>query len=160
MSENYDTQQVCENGHQITGCYHLGEKSRQNFCQKCGAPTAVTCPTCEQEIQGDPIREGFDGRWNSVGRSSVPSYCRSCGKPYPWTKNKIVTAIQMFEEFGDLDDKEKETIGQDINNIAKDTPQTELSAMRIKRIWEKYGTIAYNVLMEFASKTAAEILKS
>jgi hypothetical protein len=31
--------------------------------------------------------------------------------------------------------------------------------MRIKRIWQKYGKIAYNVIMEFASKTAAEILK-
>jgi hypothetical protein len=91
--------------------------------------------------------------------ADVPSYCLNCGKPYPWTENKIVAAIQIFAEFGDLDEDEKKTIEQDINNIAKDIPQAELSAMRIKRIWEKYSPVAYNVIMEFASKTAAEILK-
>ena len=70
-----------------------------------------------------------------------------------------MTAIQIFAEFGDLSEEEKETIEQDIANVAKDIPQAELSAMRIKRIWEKYERIAYNVIMEFASKTAAEVLK-
>jgi len=90
----------------------------------------------------------------------APAYCLSCGKPYPWTESKILTAIQIFAEFGKLDEEEKKTIKQDINNIAKDIPQSELSAMRIKRMWEKYGKIAYAVIMDFVSKTAAEILKN
>jgi hypothetical protein len=158
MSGNYDIQQVCENGHQITGCYDIGESERQEFCQKCGAPTIIACPICNDKIQGDRLGENLTG-WDSIERSVVPSYCSNCGKPYPWTENKIVTAIQMFAEFGNLDDKEKDTIEQDIKNIAKDIPQAELSAMRIKRVWEKYSPVAYNVIMEFASKTAAKILK-
>jgi hypothetical protein len=67
-----------------------------------------------------------------------------------------MTAIQMFAEFGDLDEEENKTIEQDIRNIARDIPQAELSAMRIKKIWKHCGKIAYSVLMEFASKTAAE----
>ncbi len=159
MSGNYDVQQVCENGHQITGCYHIGEGERQEFCQKCGAPTIIACPICNKEIQGDKLGEDWDGYWDSVESAIVPSYCSNCGKPYPWTENKIMTAIQIFAEFGNLDEQEQKDIEQDINNITKDIPQAEFSAMRIKRIWEKYGPFAYNVVMEFASKTAAEILK-
>ncbi len=53
----------------------------------------------------------------------------SLPKPYPWTENKILTAIQIFAEFGNLDDAEKKPIEQDIKNIAEDAPQAELSAM-------------------------------
>ena len=166
MSERYDIQQVCENGHQITGCYKgdkladilNGKKKPMEFCQKCGAATMVACSSCDNEIQGDKLKDNY-GTWDTIKRATVPSYCRNCGKPYPWTDNKIVTAIQMFAEFGNLDEEEKETIEQDINNIAKDIPQSELSAMRIKRLWDKYSPIARNLIMEFASKTAAEILK-
>jgi len=168
MSESYDIQQVCENGHQITGCSTIYPERQKEFCPKCGAPTLTACPACNKKIQGNRIRqhESFlDARRGAttmipVGRANVPAYCSNCGKPYPWTENKIKTAIQIIEEFGDLSEEEKRTIEQDLNNIAKDTPQTELSAMRIKRIWEKYGIVAYNVIMEFATKTAAEILKN
>lgn len=167
MSGNYDIQQVCKNGHQITGCYNIRPEGQKKFCQECGAATIIACPTCGAEIQG--VRIEVSQSWADAGRGvskmvpgrpvDVPSYCSNCGKPYPWTENKIMTAIQMFADFGNLDDGEKKTIEEDINNIAKDIPQAELSAMRIKRIWEKYGLVAYNVVMEFASKTAAEILK-
>ena len=70
-----------------------------------------------------------------------------------------MTAIQILAEFGDLGDEEKKTIEQDINNIAKDMPQAKLSAMRIKPICKKVGKVAYDAVMEFASKTAAEIIK-
>ena len=96
---------------------------------------------------------------NIVGSCWLPAYCHKCGKPFPWTENKIQTAIQIFAEFGGLDNEEKKTIENDIRNISRDIPQGELAAMRIKKIWQKYGKIAYNVIMEFVSKTAAEILK-
>ena len=95
-----------------------------------------------------------------VESPDVPSYCPNCGKPYPWTQKKIKTAIQIFAEFGDLNEEEKKTIEQDVENIAKDVPEAELSARRIKRIWERGKSIGYEVIMEFASRTAAQILKN
>lgn len=168
MLGNYDVQQVCENGHQITGCCTIHPERQKKFCQECGAATISVCPSCSEGIQGDPIevRQSWaDARRGGSKMVSgrpvdVPAYCSNCGEPYPWTKNKILIAIQMFAEFGDLDEQEKKTIEQDINNIAKDITLAELSAMRIKRIWGKYGKIGYNVIMEFASKTAAEVLKN
>ena len=156
MSGNYDVQQVCENGHQITSTYKTNPQCGRNYCDKCGTKTITKCLNCNVEIRGYYSVPGVI----NLHKTPVPSYCHDCGKPYPWTKSKIVTAIQIFAEFGDLSEEEKETIEQDIANVAKDIPQAELSAMRIKRIWEKYGKIAYNVIMEFASKTAAEVLKS
>lgn len=155
MSGNYDVQQVCENGHQITaGCNKCPERC-VDYCKKCGAKTIKACPHCNNEISGFHISmQGI-----SSYSADVPSYCDNCGKPYPWTENKIITAIQIFAEFGNLDDEEKKTIEQDINNIAKDIPQAELSARRIKRIWGKCSRAGYEIIMEFASRTAAKILK-
>ncbi len=167
MSLNYDVQQVCENGHQITGCYNISPEKQKKFCQECGAATIIACPACDVEIQGAVIK--VDESWAGarlgglelfpVGPVDVPSYCSNCGKPYPWTENTIVAAIQMFAELG-IDENEESTIDEDMHNIAKDIPQAKPSAMRIKRICDKYGPVAYNVVMEFASKTAAEVLKN
>jgi hypothetical protein len=168
MQGNYDIQQICENGHQITGCFNTMPEKRKIFCETCGASTINTCPHCNSEIQGHQIKSSDDWldvrsdhhRIVIVNTAKVPSYCSSCGKPYPWTESKIATAIQILTEFGNLDEKEKETITQDINNIAKDTPQAELSANRIKRIWKKCSMAGYEIIMEFASRTAAKILKN
>ncbi len=173
MSLNYDVQQVCENGHQITGCYNISPEKQKKFCQECGAATIIACPTCDEKIQGTEIKlrqdfaVGPDGPAGRVVHSKilsgrpagVPSYCSNCGKPYPWTENKIITAIQTLTEFGDLNEEEKKTIKQDVENIAKDVPDAELSARRIKRIWERGKSVGYEAIMEFASRTAAKILK-
>ena len=159
MLEKYDVQQVCENGHKITGCYHTKEKRRQKFCQQCGEKTIIACPNCNEEIQGDCIKELPNGGWTIVKRVFVPLYCRNCGKPYPWTQRKIAEAIRAFKESGKLDEEEEKIISQDIENISKDVPDAEPSAWRIRRIWEKYGPIAYDAIMEFASRMAAQILK-
>jgi hypothetical protein len=173
MSGNYDVQQVCENGHQITDCYNIRPEKQKKFCQKCGAATIIACKTCNEKIQGAQIKASQDftvgGHWSDTRTvyskmlpgfpTGVPSYCSNCGKPYPWTENKIMTAIQILAEFGNLDEEEKKTINQDVENIAKDVPEAELSARRIKRIWEKCSRAGYEVIMELASRTAAKILK-
>ncbi len=167
MAGNYDTQQVCENGHQITGGIRVFSQEMKKFCGKCGAPTLTTCPSCETSIEGAPIRVSqswLDARVDTTRKTlegivPVPSYCQNCGQPYPWTHSKIVTAIQILTEFGNLDEKEQATIEQDVENIAKDVPETELSAMRIKQIWDRGKAVAYEAIMELASRTAAKILK-
>lgn len=160
MSRRYDVQQVCNNGHKITGRYVERPEDRQKRCPNCGEITTVACPNCGKEIRGDRIEEELNGCIESVKRVRVPSYCANCGKPYPWTERKIRAAIQTFAEFGNLDESEKKTIDQDVVNIARDVPEAELSARRIKRIWEKCSRAGYEVIMELASRTAAKILKA
>jgi hypothetical protein len=157
MIGHYDNAQICLNGHVINeSCEEYPERNR-DFCPSCGEKTVTKCPSCNTSIPGNYYLHGFSG---AVLPYTLPAYCCKCGKPYPWTESRIQTAIQIFAEFGDLDENEKKTIEGDIKNVAKDNPKAELSAMRIKKLWQKYGRIAYNVIMEFASKTAAEILKN
>jgi len=153
MQGYYDIAQICLNGHVINSSSKECPQNNKDFCPFCGEKTITECPSCRVSIQGC-----YHGVL-VAGLDNAPAFCHSCGKAYPWTESKIQTAIQIFAEFGGLDDGEKRTIENDIRNIARDVPQGELSAMRIKKIWQKYGKIAYNVIMEFASKTAAEILK-
>jgi len=157
----YDVSQVCLNGHIRNDTIHLHPESNEEYCARCGEKTITQCPGCSADIRGAMLIQRPRSRPQACeSLTAAPAYCLKCGKPYPWTENKIKTAIQIFTEFGNLDKTERKTIEDDIKNIAKDVPQAELSAMRIKRIWEKYGRVAYNVIMEFASKTAAEILKN
>jgi len=160
--QQYAIQQVCENGHKITGCYkvdkladmlNINEKPKE-FCQDCGAATIIDCPSCGNEIQGDKLKVNY-GTSDVVKSSIVPSYCVKCGKPYPWTEKMIIAAIQVFAELG----VQESTIDEDMHNIAKDIPQATPSAIRIERICKKLGPLAYNVVMEFATKTTTEILK-
>jgi hypothetical protein len=160
----YDVAQICLNGHVVNIFATKDPAHNRKFCPDCGERTVLECPSCRVHIKGYYYVGGdswLTGERDKLNRSHrVPQYCHNCGKAYPWTENRIQTAIQIFAEFGGLDDEEKKTIEDDIRNIARDVPQGELSAMRIKKIWQKYGKIAYNVIMEFASKTAAEILKN
>ena len=168
MLQKYDVQQVCENGHQITGGYQTYPGKRKKFCQACSAPTLIACPACDANIQGAPIKavhsflDARSGRQRMTleGIVPVPSYCANCGEPYPWTEIRIRATVQNLVEFGDLNEEEKKTIEQDIENIAKDVPDAELSARRVKRIWDRGTPIAYEFIMELASRTIAQILKN
>lgn len=157
--EQYDIAQICLNGHiRNDGIYCHPEKS-ETYCSESGAETITQCPTCNANIQGSRIDTMWHGERYTHGLTYDPKHCKHCGKAYPWTESKIATAIQILMEFGNLDEEEKKTIEKDINNIAKDIPEAELSAMRLKRIWTKCKNAGYEVIMEFTSRTAAKILK-
>jgi hypothetical protein len=167
MSQEYDVQQVCENGHQITCGFHTHPEEQKKFCPDCGASTITACPACGKEIQGAKMRHIMT--MSDLGVShhrkaledivSLPSYCTNCGEPYPWTQRKIAAAIQAFIESGKLDKEEEKIISKDIENISKDIPDAEPSAIRIKGIWEKYGPICRELILELMSRTAAKILQ-
>jgi predicted nucleotide-binding protein/predicted RNA-binding Zn-ribbon protein involved in translation (DUF1610 family) len=86
-----DVQQVCLNGHQITGSYNNDETSRKSFCPICGEKTITKCPKCNSDIKGNEVTidTGYD-TIESVIAVSVPIFCDSCGKPFPWA-DKIST---------------------------------------------------------------------
>ena len=101
--DNYDTQQVCLNGHQITDEYHLCPHERKERCDTCGEKTIYTCPKCDEEIKGayyqnpfinTAIRKRVLSNPNFVPSFSkkkqvpVPTHCHKCGTPYPWAEKK------------------------------------------------------------------------
>lgn len=151
----YDISQICMSGHIISDRIGYYSDKSKPFCVQCGEKTIIACPSCKSNIHGAYTPHGS---YNIIHMRQAPSFCHNCGKPYPWTESKIQTAIQIFAEFGGLDDEEMKQTEEDLKNIARDVPQSELSAMRIKKIWENGKAIAYETVMEFASRTAAKIL--
>lgn len=101
----YDAQQVCLNGHQITDGYYQFEQFRKPFCDKCGAKTIHQCPNCGTDIKGYYRVEG------RITTREVPVHdsCDNCGEPYPWykkrkeleaalTKENAAGAIRLIEQ--------------------------------------------------------------
>src|SRR5664280_1602076 len=56
------------------------QQPKHPFCPKCGASTLDACEHCKAIIP--------DGR--------RPSYCRQCGKPYPWMQDRLDTARDLL----------------------------------------------------------------
>lgn len=81
---NYDVQQVCINGHQITDSYNNSLEFRQDFCARCGAKTIHACPKCGAKIKGHYLVSGVI----SLRKTAVPSHCANCGVAFPWAKTK------------------------------------------------------------------------
>lgn len=111
--------------------------------------------------------EGFRGTYYVDGKPPSdperPTFCHACGQPYPWARERLTAAQEMARELEALDDSEREMLVESLEDILTDGPRTELGASRVKRLLAKAGVSGralYNVAMDFASKTAAEVINS
>lgn len=155
-SEGYDTAQICLNGHVATGSYHDSPEFRQDYCKHCGVKTTIHCSSCNKEINGR-----FRGHM-SLSNISAPSFCIGCGKPYPWTAAKVVAAKAMVDELSNLDESERVLLKASIDDIAADTPMTQVAVVRVKKLIPKMGDLApamRKLFVDVAGKAAAEMLK-
>jgi hypothetical protein len=85
----YDVQQVCLNGHQVTAYYHLHPEDRKAYCSICGEETIYACRECKAEIQGGGISRVNGMRYSAFFSStSIPEFCRNCGTVFPWKERK------------------------------------------------------------------------
>jgi REase_DpnII-MboI/Uncharacterized protein conserved in bacteria (DUF2321) len=75
-----DTMQVCVNGHVVTDRLRGDPESGRFHCQRCGALTLSSCPTCGTEFPGagDVLDLAPIGEW------PPPRYCPQCGVAFPW----------------------------------------------------------------------------
>lgn len=92
----YDVQQVCLNGHQITAYYHLHPEDRKAYCGICGKETVHACQKCNMEIQGGGISWVNGVRYPAAFSSvSIPEFCKNCGKAFPWKERKKDLEISL-----------------------------------------------------------------
>ena len=155
----YDTAQICTNGHVINPCSGSEPESNTKFCDKCGAPTITNCPNCNTTINGYHHTPGFA----DIGYHYIPpSFCPSCGEPYPWTEAKLKAAKELADLLEDLRPEERELLKKSFDDIVRDTPQTAVAATQFKRLAAKVGkTVAEELrklVVDIASETAKKIL--
>jgi hypothetical protein len=157
-SSSYYTMLVCENGHVITDCLERSTCD-DKFCDKCGAPTISSCPTCGAKIRGDRKDSGIF----VVGYvTPAPKYCPECGAPFPWT----IAAIESLKELAELDDGLSD---EDANELAKsaeetlsETPKTKVAAIKVKKILARAGretaSAARDLLVDVMAETAKRVI--
>lgn len=157
----YDTAQICLNGHVITDQYDRSPEFRRAFCKRCGKKTITACEACATSIQGDytvPEVMVIGG-----GMMDAPAYCHACGHPYPWTMAKVVAAKALAEELAELTEPQRIMLRSSIDDIASETPMTEVAVLRVKNLIRGLpaaaGETVRKLIVDVASETAAKLLK-
>jgi len=155
----YRTAQICLNCHLITDSADSHPELQKKFCIKCGMPTIMTCPDCNAKILGD---YHVPGVLNFSSNTVVPAFCNNCGKPYPWTKEKLSVANEILELDSSLTEDDRHELSVNMQDLLSDNPRTQLAAMKFKKFISKAGSSTASairdILVDIASETAKKII--
>jgi hypothetical protein len=153
---NYDTAQICLNGHAINDTVNRNPEFNQKFCDKCGSETITTCPTCHISIRGDYHVDGVI----AFGHEYLPpSYCYNCGNAFPWLQAAFDSAKELLDIDESISDNEKGLLISSMKEISKDTSKTEVNALKIKKLAKKLGSDTYDAFIKIAVDVGTEIAK-
>ena len=150
----YHTAQICLNGDCISDKIDIYEEISQNYCEKCGAKTITTCPSCNAPIRGDYEIEGIAVLG---GEYKVPYFCCECGHPYPWTKSALDATKQLISEDDKLTNDIKDKAIESLPDIISETPKTQLAASRFKRALISAGKFTAEGMRQFAIDFGCEL---
>ena len=153
----YQVAQVCPNGHVATTAADQHPELREAFCSQCGEATITQCPKCSASIRGGYYVEGVFG---FGGDYQPPAFCHNCGNAFPWTEQKIASAVELVEVDAELPAEELEQFRADLAELTKDSPKTQVASLRFKKVMTKVGAsvasgvrdIVVDVLSEAAKK--------
>jgi hypothetical protein len=154
---DFDIQQVCLNGHQITPFCVRSPASRQAFCGSCGERTIFSCEECGAYLRG--------ANWKAEAAElfyqppSPSAFCIECGKPHPWTRKKMNAALELANQVGKVDRVEMEELTESLPNLASDTPQSGLAVVRWKKFIGKAGGTIGPFIQKLITDIATEAVK-
>ena len=153
----YDVSQICLNGHTITRAPRQSPDLTQPFCSRCGEQTVTACQECREPIQG---KYHVDGVLSfGVSTPPPPNFCHACGKPYPWTQRRLDAAKDLADELEDLSNEDRERLKQSLDALQRDGPQTEVAAVRLKKIMAKVGKESYSAMKEILMGVLSEAVR-
>ncbi len=156
MSDSYyDTAQICLNGHVINTMATSSPQSNQKHCAECGAQTIAACPDCNTPIRGYYHVPGVIGIFDY----NKPSYCYSCGKPYPWTVASLEAARELADELEKLSAEERQQLKDSFPDLVKNTPKTVVAETRFKKLMKKAGSEAYDGMKSILIDVVSEAVK-
>lgn len=145
---------VCLNGHSLVVSHSPTEDT---YCEKCGAKMISKCPNCS-----NPIKEWDYGGIAVLGTPSFsrPMYCKSCGKPYPWTSAAIDATTMMIQEDSELSELERKNLEESLPDIIAETPKTKIATVRIKKAFLTCGKFTAETIRQFVIDFGCELAKS
>lgn len=156
MTSWYDAAQVCINGHAINDSFRQHPTLNQDFCDKCGAKTITKCESCNAEIRGHYNVPGVA----AIGfKYNPPKFCHNCGNSYPWTKAGLESAKELAEEMEGLKPEERESLKKSLDDLVKDSPNTQVAALKFKKLMSKAGKTSANALKDILVNIISESAK-
>lgn len=154
--DGYDTALICTNGHIINDSFMSLPDFNAAFCSRCGAAGIHQCIECSTDIRGRYFSSKV-----FVSTYTAPDYCHNCGKPYPWTRDRIETAKEFLQELDELGD-DREKLANSLPDLISDTPRTTLAAERwrkaLAKVGEHVGVALRELIVEIASESAKKIM--
>lgn len=158
MSGKYLTAAVCVRGHAATDSVEFGPAPGK-FCQTCGGTIITACQSCNASIRGDYYVPGV----LAIGGSyTPPAYCVECGKPFPWTAEKVAAAKELTDELEGVSSEDRDKIKQALDDVTSDGPRTALGAARLKKLLGNaggaVGKAAWKIAVEIASEAAKKVM--
>ena len=152
---HYKTAQVCLNGHTTTSSVETSPEMTSKYCKECGAENITKCPECDEKIRGFYSVEGVI----SIREYHPPSFCHGCGSMFPWTQIALDAAKELAEELDGLTPDEREIVQESITDLVRDSPRTEVAAVRLKRLLRKTGGGAASAMKNIIVSVATEAAK-
>lgn len=145
---------VCVNGHMIFSRTHIQEPE---FCEICGSKMIDKCPYCQSVIM-----EWNYGKMIVVGDPEYTraSYCKHCGKPYPWTQSAVESAKELIEEEDELDEIQRNKLLSSLPDIVSETPKTQVAVVRFKKALLTVGKFTAEGLRKFIIDFGCELAKN
>ncbi len=144
---------ICQNGHVLIERSPL---SKEQFCETCGAKLLSKCPNCQTVI-----KEWHYGGVAVLGTPKYerPLYCKSCGKPYPWTEAALEATALMIQEDAELSELERKTLEECLPDIISETPKTKVASVRVKKALLTAGEFTVEAVRQFVIDFGCELAK-
>lgn len=150
----YGVAQICLNGHVVNDNSNEYPEHNEQFCSECSQPTITACPSCNASIRGHyHVPSVISARV----MTKAPKYCHACGKPYPWTEEKLKATRDMIELDEQLNAEEKRDFKDILPDLATETPRSKLAVVKMKAFLQKSG--AASVIRDFIIDLASETIK-
>lgn len=153
----YLTAAVCLKGHTASDGIEK-YPAQGKFCEQCGAEVITACPACNASIKGDYYVEGYFG----PSHFDPPAFCRNCGRPFPWTVERLAAAKELADELEGVSADDRSKIKEALDDVSANGPRTELGAARLKKLLgnatNAIGQAAWKISVDIASETAKKIM--
>jgi hypothetical protein len=150
----YSIAAVCLRGHVATSAIKYHDPG--GFCSDCGAPIIKECPSCHAAIRG---HYDVPGVIDLRSQYEPPAFCFQCGKPFPWTADKVSAAKELADELEGISTDDRSKLKSAIDDVTSGGPRGELGAVRIKKMVGKAGGAVGNPLWKITVDIASEAAK-
>lgn len=156
MHGTYDRALICLQGHVVNSEMMRSPEHSRSFCDQCGEATISSCQKCSRPIRGEYHVPGV----TAVGFGfPAPDYCADCGAAFPWREAKLKAAHDLIGELDELSPEQRNRLQESLDQLSRDTPQTEVAATRVKKILLSLGKYSAEAVRKIVIEVASEAAK-